>query len=222
LTDVPCIPLSYVHFLSAYKLPGNKATAVQRNATDDDAVVHLALNNYETFNHLPHGSSTLDMIQASSAGISGWASFSGLDQPTVEPSIPTQGEKDSRLGRKRKKGDMEEDQQLQRALLESIGCHPPPPETEVPLDYECASDGEYEYESDIDGDDDDDLEDCTPLECPSKKLKRGDIEEAQLLQRALLESIGSLPTRPETEADPEAPPDSFDYEYVGDGKSEEW
>ena len=107
--------------------PIRKAAAEDRydrlRAHYDDAVIAVALYNYETFHGLEHGTAFFEHVVDTSAGIAGWAaaileapiSRGGSSEDTTvakqEVSVPA-------------RGDKEEACLLQLALLESVGACP--------------------------------------------------------------------------------------------------
>ena len=95
---------------------------------ENDIVLCLALQNYETFHSLPPGSATLEHLIHSSAGIAGWARF----VPNESTSNRTKSEHNESIMNaapstvsppRRRKGDEEEARSFQLALLESNGVH---------------------------------------------------------------------------------------------------
>lgn len=97
----------------------------------NSTLLRQAFTNYETFYGLPEGCATLDMVNASSAGIQGWCNYDG--GPALpgdsEPSnsndsiklFQTTSKEPKKEERYFKPGDEVEARQLREALLESMG-----------------------------------------------------------------------------------------------------
>lgn len=91
----------------------------------DDAVVELARHNYDSFYGFEHGTVTLEELEATSAGVRGWAASIVEEDPivpvlaveTIAPAVS--------LPKSRGLGDREEAQKLQTALLQSMGVRTP-------------------------------------------------------------------------------------------------
>jgi hypothetical protein len=107
------------------------AAALEESKREEDfdgAVNQVALYNYEVFHNLSLGTATFEMVQATSAGIQGWAA-AVLDnddpktgQEALKATMDTTTEQ-PKPGRK-SRGVEEEELMLQMALLESVGAHP--------------------------------------------------------------------------------------------------
>lgn len=88
----------------------------------DDAVVELALYNYETFYKLESGTATYTTVYSTSAGIDGWAACT-FDDVVVEPKKEEGKEADSETATPKKvapRGDEEENRMLRLAMMESV------------------------------------------------------------------------------------------------------
>lgn len=120
----------------------------------DDAVVEVALYNYECFYGLKPGTACVEFIRSTSAGIEGWAASvlsEEKDQQPSEETVATEGasaDADEKGGTRRRKGDEEEARMLQIALLESVGARPPRGNCDL------LSDGDSDEDSREDSDED--------------------------------------------------------------------
>lgn len=126
----------------------------------DEAVVVVALHNYESFHEIQHGTVDLEALEATSAGVKGWAA-SVLEGGEVKPDCSKSKDANTSNPKRHTKGDDEEAQFLQRTLLESVGvqtCHP-----EMGNQYEYSKDAgstadedevasQYSYEDSDDSD----------------------------------------------------------------------
>jgi hypothetical protein len=88
----------------------------------DEGVIAVALHNYDLFYNLNKGTVTFEIVQATSAGIQGWAaSVLANDAPkTGQQAIRATVDTIAELSRI----DEEEELELQIALMESFGAHP--------------------------------------------------------------------------------------------------
>lgn len=120
----------------------------------DEAVIDVALYNYEAFHGMEHGTAPFGVVHATSADIIGWAACSIPDEQDVLPPVDSKSEpipSDKPVEPKARR-DLEEDQRLQIALLESVGACPNRFESSM-HDYSCeessCSEGEWsEYDYD--------------------------------------------------------------------------
>ena len=138
----------------------------ENRETSREAVVAVALYNYELFNGLPHETASFDVVNNSSAGIHGWASSVIEDTLLIKSQEAASDSEEINsttapfeYHTRAHKSDDEESQLLQRALLESVGVRVVPLlQTEKShWDSEAEEDGSsyyYDYDDDDDGDDD--------------------------------------------------------------------
>ena len=187
----------------------------------DEAVLDVALYNYECFHHLGRGTASFAEVVATSAGVEGWASCVIQDEKEGTPpakSVASQQEKDpgkascERTPPKRK-CDMEEDRQLQIALLESVGARPCRIEQKsFDGSYDDSrnkdddsktdelSDYEFEYDDVEDEDEeeqDEELKDEEEVACSPKAAPMNDVISCKLktdLFRKDLHSVSDPPT----------------------------
>ena len=93
-------------FSSSSPSTGKLDPHVEMNGTSSDtlALHQVAMDNYEKFNGLPKGCCTFEQVVASSAGVLGWAQFTGpaikFEVPPISNSVPL---KDIQHRRKAKK-----------------------------------------------------------------------------------------------------------------------
>mmetsp|Transcript_12763 Transcript_12763/g.18125 ORF Transcript_12763/g.18125 Transcript_12763/m.18125 type:complete len:740 (-) Transcript_12763:125-2344(-) len=100
---------------------------------ENDELLSVALYNYEIFHSLELGSATLKHLEASSAGVAGWASASitvaeghtavqtDSSCGSASSAVSTDNVNHLATATASRKGDEEEDMQLRIALLKSIG-----------------------------------------------------------------------------------------------------
>lgn len=135
--------------------------------------VMAALRNYEAFNGLKTGTAKLAEVEATSAGVEGWA-FTVLndDETEVSVSATTEDEDEGKKpaanidssdtkpaasphrARANRRGDDEEKRALQLAMLESVGVHAARPDPKSYYyegdDAECNEEGEEEGDTNSD------------------------------------------------------------------------
>ena len=81
-------------FSSSSPSTGKLDPHVEMNGTSSDtlALHKVAMENYEKFNGLPKGCCTFEQVVASSAGVLGWAQFTGpaikFEVPPISNSVP--------------------------------------------------------------------------------------------------------------------------------------
>jgi hypothetical protein len=144
---------------------------LQRALSDsagDQAVIDVALYNYEMFHNLLPGTATFTMVHGTSAGIEGWATAviseetPNAGQEAANASVNSMSER-RKPGRK-SRGDEEEALQLQIALLESVGAKPNRLKDMPSEDDDDDDDGDYLY-----GYDSNDNLECENSSCCSEE-----------------------------------------------------
>ncbi|CAB9503651.1 expressed unknown protein [Seminavis robusta] len=90
----------------------------------DDAVVAVALHNYETFFGMEDGTATYAQVNGTSAGIDGWAS-SAINNVSIDNQQNDNDEGKSKpadhvTAKEDHRGDTEESRMLKRAMMESL------------------------------------------------------------------------------------------------------
>ena len=114
-----------------------------------------ALKNYEKFHNLKTGSSNLEVLEATSAGIKGWANsdITSNDFDKTVSNDTAQDRQQQPIECKGQRGDDVEAGELQFALLESMGARPTRPENSRHFDEEDSEEHEsfqssYSYDED--------------------------------------------------------------------------
>jgi len=92
-------------------------------AEESNALLAVALHNYDMFHSWKLGTAGVDDLERSSAGVAGWASASFTATTTASSSSPDYDDRPAATAAPiaRKKCDEEDDMQLRIALLQSLG-----------------------------------------------------------------------------------------------------
>ena len=161
----------------------------------DDAVVDVAMYNYESFHGLEHGTAAFGDVASTSAGINGWAACTIQEEqdPPISEDDQTDEECTPRPDNPKKRSDPEEDRQLQIALLESIGACPRRLDVcEFSTNDSSCSEGEWS-DSDYDYDEEEEEEEDEEEDREEDQGNLEDREETQV-EDAMVSSANSQDT----------------------------
>ncbi|EOD34041.1 hypothetical protein EMIHUDRAFT_441358 [Emiliania huxleyi CCMP1516] len=131
-------------------LPLPEAALPEDEALDEQAaLVEIALINFAAYNDLLPGSVSIARVEATSAGITGWAGAAPLSPPATSAckrGAPEEEEEETTeweiveavvpAAKRARRCDLEEEASLRRALLASVGVVLPA--ADVPLDEEVS------------------------------------------------------------------------------------